>query len=37
MYYNIRSGYDGKNYYRGCVLSVSNGEKTIINGLNFGK
>ena len=29
--------WNGKNYYRGCVLSVSDGEKTIINGLNFGK
>ena len=29
--------WNGKTNYKGCVLSASDGEKTIINGLNFGK
>ena len=27
--------WNDKTYYRGCVISVTNGEKTIINNLNF--
>lgn len=28
--------WNAKTYYRGCVLSVSNGEKIVVNSLNFG-
>ena len=29
--------WNGKSYYAGCVLSVTDGEKTAVNGLNFQK
>lgn len=29
--------WNGKTYYRGCILSASNGEKTLVNTCNFNK